>query len=90
MASSATIFYFVYKSTKDEALAKRAGIIGTVAVGMIKEIADHVNGKEISIADLAYTSVFAIGTSISLEQFVKKRTRKKQVRFSLNNPIFKK
>lgn len=87
-ASSATIFYFVYKSTKDEELAKRAGIIGTVTVGMLKEIADHLQGGEISIADLLYTSGFAISTSIGLEQFVKHRKRKRKYRDSKHNTVW--
>jgi len=74
---NAASFALIYNKTGDEALSKRGSIIFVVAISMFKEIGDHLQGGEISIADMLYTNAFSIATSVTLEQIVKHRKRKR-------------
>jgi len=95
IAVSGTTFILVYNKTGDEALAKRAGIIAGVSAGTIKEMLDFTAGGEPSVADLLYTSIFSVATSLTMQVIVKHRKKKKKERktysainYSLDNKIF--
>jgi len=73
---SATTFTLVYKKTGNEAFAKRAGIFAGVGAGFIKEFFDGMSGGEIMLSDLLYTSVFSIGTGLTLQGIVKRKKKR--------------
>ena len=96
IAVSGTTFILVYNKTGDEALAKRAGIIAGVSAGTIKEMLDFTAGEP-SVADLLYTSIFSVATSLTMQVIVKHRRKKKKekleatvIHWSLDNEFINK
>jgi len=71
-----TTFTLVYKKTGDEAFAKRAGIFAGVGAGFFKEMFDGMSGGEIMLSDLFYTSIFSIGTGLTLQGIVKRKKKR--------------
>jgi len=91
---SGTVFTVVCSKTKDESLAMRAGWMSACMAGLTKEMFDGIQGKEVSISDLLYTTLSGIAVGYLAKGIVKvkkKRQAKKneQIYFSLESEIFK-
>ena len=92
---SGTVFTLVYIKTKDESLAMRAGWMSACTAGFLKEFSDGMQGKEISLSDLLYTTLSGVAVGYIFKVVVKHRKKKIQrandkILYSLDNPIFKK
>ena len=91
---SGTVFTIVYSKTKDESLAMRAGWMSACMAGLTKEMFDGMQGKEVSLSDLLYTTLSGVAVGYIAKVIVKvknKRTQSKdQIYYSLDNEIFNK
>lgn len=77
---SSSVFLLVNNKTNDVDLAFRAAWMSGSFAGMSKEIYDVVKGREISLADMGYTVIGALGTAFILRTVVKRRNKKKAKR----------
>jgi VanZ family protein len=90
-AISGTVFTIVYKKTKDESLAMRAGWMSACSAGFIKEFTGALAGKEISIADMLYTTLSGVAVGYIAKGIVKRKKKKQiddKIIFDLENEIF--
>lgn len=78
-AISGTVFTIVYSKTKDESLAMRAGWMSACTAGLIKEFTGAMAGKEISIADMVYTTLSGVAVAYIAKGIVKHRKKKKEL-----------
>jgi len=73
-------FLGVYKNTSDAEWARHVSIFVGISAGFGKEFLDGINGKEIMLSDLGYTSVASIATGWLFyggTKLIEKRKQKK-------------
>ena len=80
---SSGMFFWVNNKTNDVDLAFRAAWMSSAFAGLSKEIYDVVGGKEMSIADMSYTTLSGLGTAYIMKRITIRRNKKRAKRDKL-------